>query len=42
MNAIWDKLYPAFQAEALPADATGQGKLNQVIAKLAVHPQKKG
>jgi len=42
MNAIWDKLYPAFQAEALPADATGQEKLKQVIAKLAVHPQKKG
>jgi CubicO group peptidase (beta-lactamase class C family) len=42
MNAIWDKLYPAFQADALPADAPGQEKLNRVIAKLAVHPQKKG
>src|SRR5438067_5941143 len=29
MNAIWDKLYPAFQTEALPADATGQDKRKQ-------------
>jgi CubicO group peptidase (beta-lactamase class C family) len=42
MNAIWDKLYPAFQAEALPADAGGQEKLKQAIANLEAHPVKKG
>jgi len=42
MNAIWDKLYPAFQAEALPEDAAGQEKLKQVIANLEAHPAKKG
>src|SRR5438552_2333947 len=38
MNAIWDKLYPAFQAEALSDDATGQDKLKQAIANLEAHP----
>jgi CubicO group peptidase (beta-lactamase class C family) len=42
MNAIWDKLYPAFQAGALPEDAAGQEKLKQKIAKLEAHPAKKG
>ena len=42
MNAIWDKLYPAFQAEALPEDAAGQEKLKQTIANLEAHPAKKG
>jgi len=42
MNAIWDKLLPAFQAEALPANAAEQEKLKQAIAKLEVHPAKKG
>jgi CubicO group peptidase (beta-lactamase class C family) len=42
MNAIWDKLYPAFQAETLPEDAAGQEKLKQVIANLEAHPAKKG
>jgi CubicO group peptidase (beta-lactamase class C family) len=42
MNAIWDKLYPAFQAEALPADAAGQEKLKQATANLEAHPAKKG
>jgi CubicO group peptidase (beta-lactamase class C family) len=42
MNAIWDKLYPAFQAEALPADAPGQEKLGQLIAKLVAHPTIQG
>src|SRR6266568_4009247 len=41
MNAIWDKLYPAFQAEALPDDSAGQEKLKQVIANLEAHPVKK-
>jgi len=42
MNAIWDKLYPAFQADALPDDAAGQEKLKQEIANLEAHPAKKG
>jgi CubicO group peptidase (beta-lactamase class C family) len=42
MNAIWEKLYPAFQNEALPASAAGQEKLEQAIAKLEAHPAKKG
>jgi CubicO group peptidase (beta-lactamase class C family) len=42
MNAIWDKLYPAFRAEALPADSAGQEKLNQMAAHLEAHPAKKG
>jgi CubicO group peptidase (beta-lactamase class C family) len=42
MNAIWDKLLPAFQAEALPEDAAAQEKVKQAIAKLEAHPAKKG
>jgi CubicO group peptidase (beta-lactamase class C family) len=42
MNAIWDKLYPAFQAQALPDDVAGQEKLKQEIANLEAHPAKKG
>jgi len=41
MNAIWDKLYPAFQAGALAEDADGQEKLKQAIAKLEAHPMKR-
>ena len=40
MNAIWDKLYPAFQAGALPDDAAGQEKLKQALANLEAHPAK--
>jgi CubicO group peptidase (beta-lactamase class C family) len=42
MNAIWDKLYPAFQDKPLPDDAAGLEKLKQVIAPLEAHPAKKG
>ncbi len=42
MNAIWDKLYPAFQAEPLPDDSAGQEKLKQMVAHLEAHPAKKG
>ena len=42
MNAIWDKLYPAFQAEALLADAAGQEKVRQLIANLVAHPATQG
>ena len=41
MNAIWDKLYPAFQDKALPDDAPAQEKVKQAIAKLEAHPAKK-
>jgi len=41
MNAIWDKLYPAFQSEALPENAGGVEKLKQSLAKLEAHPAKK-
>ncbi len=41
MNAIWDKLYPAFGAEALPDDAAAQEKVKQAIARLEAHPAKK-
>jgi hypothetical protein len=41
MNAIWEKLFPAFQAQPLPDNPAGQRKLKQVIAKLEAHPAKK-
>jgi CubicO group peptidase (beta-lactamase class C family) len=41
MNAIWDKLYPAFQSEALPENAAGVEKLKEAAGKLEAHPAKK-
>jgi CubicO group peptidase (beta-lactamase class C family) len=41
MNAIWDKLYPAFKSESLPENAAGVEKLKQSIAALEAHPAKK-
>ena len=41
MNAIWEKLFPAFEAKALPEDAATQEKLKQMVAKLEAHPAKK-
>ena len=41
LNAIWDKLYPAFQAEALPEDPAGHEKLKPLLASLVAHPAKK-
>jgi len=41
MNAIWDKLYPAFQAEPLPENAAGVEKLKEAVAALEAHPAKK-
>ena len=37
LNAVWDKLYPAFRAKALPEDAARQEKLKQAIANLEAH-----
>jgi len=42
MNAIWDKLYPAFQADPLPDDAAGRQRLKEALAHLEAHPAKKG
>jgi hypothetical protein len=42
MNALWDMLYPAFQAEALLADAAGREKLGQLIGTPVAHPAKQG
>lgn len=41
MNDIWNNLYPAFRAEALPADSTSQEKLKQLAAGLVAHPAQK-
>jgi CubicO group peptidase (beta-lactamase class C family) len=41
MNAIWDKLYPAFQSEALPENTAGVEKLKEAVTKLEAHPAKK-
>jgi CubicO group peptidase (beta-lactamase class C family) len=41
MNAIWDKLYPAFQSGALPENAEGVEKLKEAEGKLEAHPVKK-
>lgn len=42
LNAIWDHLLPAFQADALPADAAAQEKLQHAVALLVVRPAKSG
>ncbi|MEO5915374.1 MAG: serine hydrolase [Luteolibacter sp.] len=41
LDAIWEKLLPAFQDKALPEDAAAQGKFKQVVAKLEVRSAKK-
>ena len=41
LNAIWDKLFPAFHDKALPEDASEQEQLKQIIAALKAHPAKK-
>jgi len=41
MNAIWDKLFPAFQSEPLAEDAAAQQKLKARISQLEAHPAKK-
>jgi CubicO group peptidase (beta-lactamase class C family) len=42
LNAIWNKLFPAFQDTALPEDTTVQTNLKETISKLEAHPAKKG
>ena len=41
MNAIWDKLYPAFGSEVLPENPEGAEKLKQLLVTLVAHPAKK-
>jgi CubicO group peptidase (beta-lactamase class C family) len=41
LNAIWDKLLPAFKDETLPEDSTGQEKVKQRVALLEAHPAKR-
>jgi CubicO group peptidase (beta-lactamase class C family) len=41
MNAIWDKLYPAFQPDALPENPGAVEQLKQALANLEAHPAKK-
>ena len=38
LDAIWDKLLPAFQPAALPEDAAALEKLTQATAQLKAHP----
>jgi CubicO group peptidase (beta-lactamase class C family) len=41
MNAIWDKLYPAFQTQSLPENPAAQNQLAERIGRLEAHPVKK-
>ena len=41
MNAIRDKLYPAFQTEALPENPAGVEKLKHLPNTLEAHPAQK-
>jgi hypothetical protein len=41
LNAIWEKLYPAFQSAPLPEDAASQETLKQMVGNLQAHPSKK-
>ncbi len=41
LDAIWEKLLPAFQDHRLPADAAEQEKLKQVVGKLEVRAKVK-
>jgi CubicO group peptidase (beta-lactamase class C family) len=41
LTVVWDKLLPAFHAEALPPNAAAQDSLRQMISKLEAHPAKK-
>lgn len=41
LDAIWEKLLPAFQTGALPENPDAQAKLKQAVANLEAHPAKK-
>lgn len=41
MDAVWDNLLPAFKDGKLAEDAGAQGRLKEVVAKLAVRTEGK-
>ena len=41
LDLVWQKLLPAFRAEALPPNEAGQAKLKQVAASLSAPPARK-
>lgn len=41
LDLVWDKLLPAFRAEALPADPAELAKLSKAVTQLVAHPAKK-
>ena len=41
LDLVWEKLLPAFRAEALPADPAEHEKLKQAAANLTAHPAEK-
>lgn len=38
LNLVWEKLLPAFQTKALPADAAAHAQLQQTLGRLVAHP----
>jgi CubicO group peptidase (beta-lactamase class C family) len=38
LNLVWEKLLPAFQAKALPADAAAHEQLKRTLGNLVAHP----
>jgi hypothetical protein len=38
LNLVWDKLLPAFQTKALPADAQAHQQLKRTLSNLVAHP----
>ena len=41
LDAVWEHLLPAFQAQPLPANAAGDEKLKKAAANLVAHPHKR-
>lgn len=41
LDLVWEKLLPAFKAEALPANPGEQDRLQRVLGELVAHPAKK-
>jgi len=41
LDAIWDRLLPAFQAKSLPENVDAQDALKETVANLVAHPKQK-
>ncbi len=41
LNLVWEKLLPAFQSKALPADAAANEQLKRTLGSLVAHPAPK-